>query len=215
VYDVATRARLASFDTGHRDGFVNDLVVTQDGDIYATDSFLPFIYRIDGGTVAAGGGTVQELPVGASIPYVAGEFNLNGIVQRDDDLIVVQSNTGKLFRITPAEDGPSAEDIAEIVVRGGPLTGGDGLLVDRGRLLVVQGAVPDVRDGANGAVTVVKLRESRRRAAVERRITDTTLAGPSTIARARDSYLVVNAHFGSPSPYTVSLLPRSSWDGGD
>ncbi|MDX6721788.1 MAG: hypothetical protein QOD73_192 [Solirubrobacteraceae bacterium] len=220
VYDVATRALLATFHVPPADPaaptFVNDLVVTDDGDIYATDSFRPSIYRMDGRALAAGGGEMQAIPVGGKIPYVAGAFNLNGIVQEDDDeLIVVNSATGRLYRVAPDEDAPVAGDITEITVRGGPLTGGDGLLMDRGRLLVVQGAAADVPGGAHGVVTVVKLREGRRRAAVQARITDPSLAGPSTIARARDTYVVVNANFGSPSPYTLSLLPRSRGDGGD
>jgi hypothetical protein len=212
VYDIATRSLLATFNVGPAVvppalPFVNDLVVTEDGDVYATDSFRPYIYRIDGRAVAAGGGdgAVQAIPVGDKVEYVPGQFNLNGIVEDDGDLIVVQSNKGKLFRVTPADDAPLAEEITEIVVRGGPLTRGDGLLLDRGRLLVVQGGTTDF---PNGVVTVVKLRESRARGAVERRIADASLAGPSTIARARDNYLVVNANFENPSPYTVSLLPR-------
>jgi sugar lactone lactonase YvrE len=207
VYDIASRALLATFDTRGADTasptFVNDLVVTADGDIYATDSFRPFIYRIDGRAVAAGAGAVEAIDVSARIPYVAGAFNLNGIVEDDGDLVVVQSATGELFRVQPGDDAPPAAGIREIPVRGGPLTGGDGLLIDRGRLLVVQGAAPGF---PKGVVTVVRLRE--RRAAVERRIADETLAGPSTIARARDRWLVVNANFGGGPPFTVSALPR-------
>jgi sugar lactone lactonase YvrE len=217
VYDIATRAKVASFDTGPADPaaqpFVNDLVVNEDGDIYATDSFRPFIYRIDGRAVAAGRDEVQAISVLGRIPYIAGAYNLNGIVEEDDDeLIVVNSATGELFRVIPGEDAPDAAQITKIAVRGGSLTGGDGLLIDRGRLLVVQGGVEELTNGvdaADGAVTVVKLREGRRRASIERRITDPTFEGPSTIARARDVYLVVNMKFPKPSPYTISLLPRS------
>jgi Cu-Zn family superoxide dismutase len=219
VYDAATGAPHATFDTKTLPNacaatFVNDLVVTRDGDVYATDSFCPRVYRVSRRAVARATGTVEAIDVAPEIPYVSNPdrtpgFNLNGIVAEDDDaLIVVQSATGRLFRI--GVDGDSAErEIDEIRVEGGPLTGGDGLLLDRGRLLVVQGSVAG-HDGrfADGAVTVVKLRGRRSRAEVETRFGDPSLAGPSTIVRARDRYLVVNARFGHPAPYTVSALPR-------
>jgi hypothetical protein len=47
---------------------------------------------------------------------------------------------------------------------------------------------------------------------VERR-TDPTLRGPSTVARARNFYLVVNADFFiSTTPFTVTGLPRNGDD---
>ncbi|MEA2324970.1 MAG: hypothetical protein QOD81_4820 [Solirubrobacteraceae bacterium] len=220
VYDIGSGALWTTFDTTTLPGacaatFINDLVVTGDGDVYATDSFCPRIYHVGRRAVERRTGAVEAIDVAADIPYVSTNpdgspaFNLNGIVARDDqELIVVQSATGSLFRVDVDDDGHERR-IQEIRVDGGPLTGGDGLLLDRGRLLVVQGSVAGF-DGrfANGAVTVVRLRDERARATVESRFGDPSLAGPSTIDRARDRYLVVNAHFGSPSPYTVSALPR-------
>jgi hypothetical protein len=47
---------------------------------------------------------------------------------------------------------------------------------------------------------------------VERR-TDPTFREPSTVARARNFYLVVNADFGtSTTPFTVTGLPRNDDD---
>jgi len=41
--------------------------------------------------------------------------------------------------------------------------------------------------------------------------TDATLAGPSTVMRARNRLLVVNANFaGDGPPFTVSALPRGA-----
>ena len=40
VYDLATKAAVATFETG-TGGFLNDLVVTRRGDVYVTDSFRP------------------------------------------------------------------------------------------------------------------------------------------------------------------------------
>jgi sugar lactone lactonase YvrE len=200
VFDIATGDEVAEFATG-TGGFLNDLVVTPAGDVYVTDSFRPMLWHVTADQVAAGAGTVEAIPVSPEIQYVAG-FNLNGIVARKggDELIVVQSNTGKLFRIDFDEDAVNGRTIQQIAVE--PLVGGDGMLLDRGRLIVVQGGPPPT-------LTFVQLEGGARRGRVVERRTDPTLRGPSTIARARQLYLVVNADFAtSRTPFTVSGIPR-------
>jgi Cu-Zn family superoxide dismutase len=200
VYDLATKQTVASFDTG-TGGFLNDLVVTGAGDVFVTDSFRPTLWHVTGAQVEAGGGTPRGIPVGPEIAYEPGAFNLNGIVarKRGRQLIVVQSSNGKLFRIDLAGGTPSRREIRQIDAD--PLPGGDGLLLDRGRLLVVQ--------GSPAALRFVKLRGDAERGEIEQTRTDPSLRGPSTVARARDLYLVVNADFvGSRKPFTVSGLPR-------
>jgi len=55
----------------------------------------------------------------------------------------------------------------------------------------------------------VKLHDSARRGEIKRTRTSALLKGPSTIARARGTYLVVNADFAtSTKPFTVAGLPR-------
>jgi sugar lactone lactonase YvrE len=225
VYDIARGDLLATFDTTGGDSsptFVNDLDVTNRGDVYATDSFRPVIYHLPAAEIAAG--TPAATPIkpadvittSPEIPFVAtaGTFNLNGIVARHegrvDELIVVHTPTGRLFRIVVRSD--NERRIRELVVKGGPFPGGDGLLIDRGRLLVVQGSA----DGfPNGVVNVVKLRHGARRGTLDDRLSDPSLQGPSTIARARDEYLVVNPDFAtSTPPFTVTGLPREGQDGG-
>jgi hypothetical protein len=100
VYDLASRQQVALFDTG-AGGFLNDLVVTHHGDVFVTDSFRPIIWHVTAAQVNAGSGTPEQIAVGPEIAYGSG-FNLNGIVARGDGrrLIVVQTNTGKLFRIS-------------------------------------------------------------------------------------------------------------------
>jgi Cu-Zn family superoxide dismutase len=222
VYDSSTGSLLATFDTkggSSAPTFINDLAVTKRGDVYATDSFRPAIYHLTAEEIAAG--TPAPKPIAAAdvitttpeIPFdaTAGTFNLNGIVVahgRDhggDRLIVVDSKTGRLFQIAVAGSGRT---IRELNVKGGPFPGGDGLLLDRGRLLVVQGTA----DGfANGVVDVIKVLGHGRRARLEDRLSDPSLKGPSTIARARNGYLVVNADFAtSTAPFTVSFIARHS-----
>jgi sugar lactone lactonase YvrE len=200
VYDLGTRQQVASFATG-TDGFLNDLVVTRSGDVFVTDSFRPIIWHVTAAQVSAGSGTPEQIAVGPEIAYQAG-FNLNGIVARRGgrQLIVVQTNTGDLFRIDLGSGEPSSRQIEQIDAP--PLPGGDGLLRDRGRLVVVQG------DPA--ALRFLKLEGDASRARLVDTRTDPTLRGPSTVARVGKLLLVVNADFAtSTTPFTVSGLPRS------
>ena len=198
VYDLATKAAVATFQTG-AGGFLNDLVVTRRGDVYVTDSFRPTLWRVTADQVEAGSGTPQALDVSA-IPYEAGEFNLNGIVAKGNrKLVVVDTNSGKLFRIALADRGASIRAIDEIT--GATVPGGDGMLLDRGRLVVVQ--------GNPAQLSFLKLRDGARRARLDRTQTSDKLRGPSTVDRAKGLYLVVNADFNtSQRPFTVAGLRR-------
>ena len=202
VYEIKTGALLARFETG-TGGFLNDLVVTQKGDVFVTDSFRPMLWHLTRAMVKAGTGTPESIAVGPEIAYTPGQFNLNGIVARRGgrELIVVNSFSKSLFRIDLDRDNPAARTITKIDA---PEVAGDGLLIDRGKLLVVIGSRPGVK------VLDLSLDDSRAREV--KVLTDASLRGPSTIARAKDRYLVVNAAFGQPTPYTVSALPRGHGD---
>jgi mannosylglycerate hydrolase MGH1-like protein len=103
-------------------------------------------------------------------------------------------------------DDNADRTIEELDVDGGPFPGGDGLLIDRGRLLVVQGSTPQF---TNGVVNFIKLKHGGRRGELDDQRSDPSLRGPSTIARARNLYLIVNADFAtSTTPFTVTGLPR-------
>ena len=206
VYDLATRQPVATFDTG-TGGFLNDLVVTRRGDVFVTDSFRPTLWHVTAEQVRAGSGTPQGLEIDEDdIPYERGEFNLNGIVAKGGrKLVVVDSNSGKLFRIELGDDRASIEEIDEI--EGATVPGGDGMLLDRGRLVVVQGA-------PTNQLSFLKLRGGARRATLERTQTSDKLRGPSTVDVAKRLYLVVNADFGTDqTPFTVAGLPRRSRHG--
>ena len=231
VVNLATKAVVATFDTrtvndASKPTFVNDLDVDEHGDIFATDSKQPFVYRIAGAAVRAGGGPIQAIDVAPEIKIdpAPDAFNLNGIVAQNEgrDLIVVQTSSGKLFRISfrgrrSGDDNAPAtpaggRTIREIAIQGGAgnVKGGDGLLVDRGRLLVVRGSTP-AHD--NGAIDVLKLGHHRTRARLESEISDPSFAGPSTIARTGKRLLVVNANFAnaaSAAQFTITALGRNA-----
>jgi Cu-Zn family superoxide dismutase len=196
VYDLASKQVVASFQTG-AGGFLNDLAITERGDVYVTDSFRPALWHVTAAQVQAGGGAPQPLDVSASIPFPAG-FNLNGIVATSRTrLVVVQTNTGKLFRIDLRRDGAAIEAIDQVA--GVTVPGGDGLLLDRGRLVVVQGGPP-------AQLSFIKLEAGASRGELRATRTSTLLDGPSTVAAARELYLVVN--FGDTPPFSVAGLPR-------
>jgi sugar lactone lactonase YvrE len=208
VYDLVTKATVATFATGVG-GFLNDLVVTHKGDVYVTDSFRPMLWHVTGAQVQAGTGAPASIDVAPEIEFVPGAFNLNGIVKREHgkELIVVNTENGKLFRLVLTKDGSDARSIKAIRGLGTRLTGGDGMIVDRGRLVVVIG------DPAT--LSFVKLRHHNLRGRITDVRTDKRLTGPSTVARAGKRYLVVNADFAtSTTPFTVSGLPRKGHHSG-
>jgi Cu-Zn family superoxide dismutase len=200
VYGLANKRPVATFQTGSG-GFLNDLVVTRRGDVYVTDSYRPTLWHVTAAQVRAGHGVPQALDVSSAIAYLKG-FNANGIVaQTLRRLIVVQTNTGRLFRITLNAAGSAIAAIAP--VRGVAVPGGDGLMLDAGRLVVVQGGPP-------AQLSFVQLRDAGRRGSVRARLRSDKLRGPSTVARARGLYLVVNADFAnSAKPFTIAGLRRA------
>ncbi len=195
VYDIASASVVAAFETGSG-GFLNDLVVTPNG-VFVTDSLRPILWRVTAEQVAAGGGTPEVIPVSPEIPF-GGGFALNGVVAFGDgsELIVVHSALGTLYRITFSGSGRTITQVAS------PTLNGDGLLLDRGQLVVVLGSTQELAFlKLNGDRTAAELVETR---------TDPTFQRPSTVARAHDRYLVVNADFTTNTPpFTLSGLPRN------
>jgi sugar lactone lactonase YvrE len=197
VYDLSTRQAIATFQTG-AGGFLNDLVVTRNGDAWVTDSFRPTLWHVTGKQVRAGGGTPQAIDVSAAFGTTPGEFHANGIVARSSHrFVVVDTTTGTLHRIDVRHGTATIHAITGVT-----LPGGDGMIFDRGRLVVVQ-ATPTPH------LSFVKLTRSARQGSLRATRTSSNLVGPSTVARARKLYLVVNADFAkSTTPFTVAGLPR-------
>ena len=205
VVDPAGGQTLASFSNGLEvdSTFVNDVAVAPNGDIFATDSLNPALYRIVAADVAAGGelapfadftGTVYEYGP-------PGSFNANGIAITDDGAyaIMINPSNGRLFRV----DLESAE-VAEISINGESVTFGDGLLLDGSILYIVRNQLAQI--------VRLELDEAVETATTLDAFTDPSLMFPTTIARAGEQLLVVNAQFdrretGDPVlPFTVSLI---------
>jgi hypothetical protein len=145
--------------------------------------------------------------------------SFTGIVaKKAQRLVVVQSNTGKLFRIDLNDAGDAIADIDEIA--GVNLPGGDGMILDRGRLVVVQGNDPATDAAGDSVLNFVKLRDGATRGEVRGTQKSDKLHGSSTVARAKNLYLLVNADFARSAspPFTVAGLPRGRHEdqrGGD
>ncbi|MCZ7568637.1 MAG: hypothetical protein M5U01_08600 [Ardenticatenaceae bacterium] len=199
VYDIASKTLLAAFDNGATTTFVNDVTVTRDGDAFATDSFRPVIYRVFVGV----NGQFQfeewlDL-TGTPIEYQPG-FNLNGIVASNDGkyLVVVQSNTGELFRITIATG-----EITKIDLGGETVTAGDGLLLKGRTLYVVRNQFEEIVE--------VRLTGDLSSGTIVSRTSDPSFAFPTTIAQLSGRLLVVNSQLNKQGqtpdlPFTVSSI---------
>ncbi len=195
VYDGATKGLLAKFATGLTPSFVNDVTIAPNGDAYFTDSNSPAIYRVAADVTAANAFSRWSDLAGSPIVYGQG-FNLNGIAASDDGkyLVVVQSNTGKLFRVEVA-----TRAIAEINLGGQAVMGGDGLLIDGQTLRVMR----------NAAATLVTFQLSADFGSAQfvTATTDPDFDFPTTFARVGDRLLVVNSQLNKRQANTPPTLP--------
>lgn len=195
VYDIATKALLAKFATGLTPTFVNDVTIAPNGDAYFTDANSPAIYRVAADLTAPGAFSRWSDLAGSPIVYGQG-FNLNGIAASGDGkwLVVVQSNTGKLFRVEVA-----TKAITEIDLGGQTVMGGDGLLIDKQTLWVMR----------NAAATLVtfQLSPDFSSARLITTTTDPDFDFPTTFARLGDKFLVVNSQLNKRSANQPPTLP--------
>jgi sugar lactone lactonase YvrE len=194
VYDARTGRDLASYQLAPAGvlTFVNDVVVTDKGAFF-TDSLNQQLYVVPLGRHGRlpGQEAVRTLPLTGDLVYQDG-FNLNGIAAAKGGrvLVVVQSNTGKLFTVN-ARTGRTRE----IDLGGAEVTNGDGLLL-RGRTLFV------VRNRLN-LIAVVKLSRSLTEGRVVAELTDPDFDVPTTITFTAGRLYAVNARFGIADPTTA------------
>jgi Cu-Zn family superoxide dismutase len=191
------RDLLASFTTSASPTFINDVTATEDGAFF-TDSQSPFLYRVFEGPSGWEFETFLDF-TGTVFEYQAG-FNANGIVTTPDGryLIIVQSNTGELFRVDTA-----TKEVVQIDLGGETVAAGDGLVL-RGRSLWV------VRNSA-GVIAEVRLSGQLDSGAIVGETADESFGFPTTADIARGRMLVVNSQFnnrgGTPElPFTVSSI---------
>lgn len=191
---------LASYTLATGNSFVNDVILTPQA-AWFTDSFNPVLYKLPLGRHGAlpAPDAVETLPLTGDVVFQPG-FNVNGISRTPDGtaLLVVQTNTGLLFRVDPATGATTTVDLG-----GESVANGDGILLVGRTLYVVQNVL--------NQVAVVRLDPAGRHGAVVDRLTDPRFDTPTTVARFGGRLYLPNARFSlEPTPtttYTAVAIP--------
>jgi sugar lactone lactonase YvrE len=200
VYDAASGRTLAALQlaTGGGATFVNDVAVTRRA-AWFTDSSRAALYMLPLGPSGSPGGqqSVKAVSLTGDFQLQAG-FNANGIDATADGgtVVIVQSNTGRLFTVNPATGATRRIDLGAE-----SLPNGDGILLDGLTLYVVQNQL--------NVVAKVALRPGLRSGRVVRRSGDPQLDVPTTIDELGSRLYAVNARFGTAAtPTTAYWLTR-------
>lgn len=201
VVDARSGKVLASyqFATG-ADTFVNDVVVT-DNAAWFTDSFRPVLYKLTLGRHGSLPSTFTTVPLTGDYSHVAGEFNLNGVETTPDgkSLLVVQSVTGKLFKVNPATGATKLVDLG-----GTAVSSGDGMLREGNTLYVVL--------NFSNTVVAYKLNRSGTTGKLFATVTDPRFDIPTTVASFGNRLYLPNARFSTtPTPettYNAVAIPK-------
>jgi hypothetical protein len=198
VYDARTGANIADFDftVGDPPTFVNDVIVTRRA-AWFTDSVNQVLYRVRIGRHGRLG-PARTVPLTGDIQYQAG-FNVNGIDATRDGrtLVIVQSNTGKLFTV-------NRRGRADEIELGGATVAGDGLLLE-GRKLYAVVRNPD-------RILVLRLSRDLESGRIVDEITHPDLDDPTTIDDFGHRLYAVNGRFSTPpqpdTPYWLTKLHK-------
>ncbi|MFD5825959.1 SMP-30/gluconolactonase/LRE family protein [Lentzea sp. NPDC060358] len=201
VYSTRTGDLLHVFDSGARDGLVNDVAIAPNGDAYVTDSFRPVLYRITAAQLASRevGQPLRTFVdfTGTPVKYEEG-INGNGLVVTPDGRYVLMADTNSqaFYRI-----GTRTGAVTPVDLGGVGDIGSDGLLLRGGKLYSVTSLFHP-----EGEISVLKLGADYSRARVERRINGRGMDVPSTAAFDGGDLLVVNFQWqiAEPNlPFTV------------
>ncbi len=194
VYDAATGADIAEYTLALGTTFLNDVVLTPQA-AWFTDSRNPVLYKVPIGAdgVLAAPAEVTSLPLTGDFQFAAGVNNANGIAATPDGaiLIIVQSNTGKLFTVNPASG-----TTREILLGAESLPNGDGILLQGQTLFVVQNRL--------NQLAVVTLAADLTTGTVLQPVSNPNFDVPTTVAANNGHLFLVNARFGIVDPDTAS-----------
>jgi hypothetical protein len=190
VIDTRTGAVLESHQLATGTTFINDVALVG-GSAWFTDSNNPVLYRLTCGKVT-------NVPITGDFVFTEG-LNSNGIAPTPDGraLLVIQTSTGKLFRV--GFDGVSTQVALDYT-----LTNGDGVLTIGRTVYVVQ--------NRDNLVAVLDMDRTGSRATLRTTLTDPRFDVPTTIASFRDRLYLPNARFTTtPTPtteYTAVAIRR-------
>lgn len=183
------------------------------GDLYATDSFRPAIYRLTKKQVEAGTGTPETIVVSPEVNGVGvnpqnppKNFNVNGIRFTPDGKFIIfdDLNDSALFRMTvPPAGQPAKRQITKLVIEGGSLGDPDGLEFDGKDLLVV--------DNGGERLLEVELSRDYLRATIVSATTSPLFRTPSAASLTPDGRVLLSQfELFDPNgpPYFVTSIPR-------
>jgi sugar lactone lactonase YvrE len=203
VIDVRTGDIIQTYQFTADPSFINDVVLTRTV-AWFTDSQQAQLYGVPHGPGGTPGDPTDFITLPLTGDWVQQPgFNANGIAQTPDRraLLVVQSNTGLLFRVDPDTGEATTVDLG-----GAVLTNGDGLLV-RGRTLYV------VQNQLN-QVAVIKLNSAGTRGELVDTLTSPDFDVPTTVAAFGKSLYLPNARFGtsptSTTEYWITRIDRNA-----
>jgi len=195
VYDARTGADVAEFTLATGTPFINDVAIEK-REAFFTNSRAAELFA-----VGLRGGPVRRIALTGDFVQT-GEptaTNLNGIaVAGRHTLILVQSNTGRLFAADARTGATRAIDLG-----GADVMNGDGILLLGRTLFVVQNRL--------NKIAVIKLSRDLSRGIKVREITDSAFDVPTTIAASHRHLHAVSARFGTtdpqPAKYNVVRVP--------
>lgn len=179
--------------------FVNDVVLTERF-AWFTESMRPVLYGVpiaSDGTVG-GQGDIVRLPLSGEWEQVVG-FNANGIARTPDGdaLIVVNTMTGRLYRVNPHTGNARKVDLG-----GDTLVNGDGILLMGRTLYVVQ--------NFDNKVAKVALSRDGFAGRVGRSVSSPDFDVPTTVAVFGQWLYLPNARLSTPptptTPYSVNAI---------
>ncbi len=184
VYDARTGADAGAHQfVAEDEGFVNDVIVTRKA-AYFTDSRNQSLYVYPRGKRAR---QPFVLPITGDFAYTPArdDIDANGIAatRNGKTLILVQSNTGKLFTADPKTGATRLID-APLVPNG------DGILLRGKTLYVVQNRL--------NTIAVLRLDRKLRSARLVTELTDADFDVPTTVAALGRKLYAINARFGAP-----------------
>jgi sugar lactone lactonase YvrE len=195
VYNARTGALLAEYQLASAPTFINDVVVTREA-VWFTDSSKPILHKLPLGKRGQlpGPDGVQHVALTGDYEHAPG-FNANGIdaTPSGKTLVIVQSNEGKLFTVSPTNGQTHRIDLGGDAIR---VRNGDGILLDGKRLYVVQ--------NQNNQIAVIRLEENLGSGKILAFLKDTRFNVPTTIDEFGPFLYAVNARFGVVSPTTAT-----------
>ena len=194
AYDVTTATQKFIADLGALNptgfNFANDVTFDEAGNCYVTNSFSPIIYKIDSN------GTPSIFA--NSDAWKADGFSLNGIVYHSAGfLIVAQSNTGNLYKVSLNNPTTIKKIDSE------PILGADGMIYNsqKDELIVI----------SNASQEIIRLKsENQWDNAKKTNTVKSITTFPTTGTIVGNSYFVLNAKlnelFNPTSPKTSSFI---------